>query len=173
MDNLFDFAGSPLARGPDLRDMSRINISQFVEQLAEADVVCCVSPDGSFVVLPPGESVMRAAEDKASLRYFIVLVANDTQGDMLAGVRLALAAGKRCRGQVAVPPRSAICWPSAGKMSQTAALTNDRSSAGGEPEDDCAAALSRTSIARRRLAKVVESLERFATTVMRHFGPAG
>ena len=97
MDNLFDFAGSPLARGPDLRDMSRINISQFVEQLAEADVVCCVSPDGSFVVLPPGESVMRAAEDKASLRYFIVLVANDTQGDMLAGARLALAAGTMSR----------------------------------------------------------------------------
>jgi hypothetical protein len=44
MENLFDFDDGPALReGPDLPDMNRIDFSAFVEQLAAADVVACVS----------------------------------------------------------------------------------------------------------------------------------
>ena len=124
MDNLFDFAGSPLARGPDLRDMSRINISQFVEQLAEADVVCCVSPDGSFVVLPPGSRL--CVPPKTRRRCGILSFWSPMTPKVTCWlVRVLLWQRVRCRGQVAVPPRSAICWPVC-KMSQMAD-TDERS----------------------------------------------
>jgi hypothetical protein len=99
VQNLFDFPGAPRLHedGLDLRDMSRIDFSQFVAQLADADVVVCVSPDDSFVVLPPGESVMRAASDRMKLRYLVIRVANEPQADSLVGARMALAEGKMAR----------------------------------------------------------------------------
>ncbi len=73
--------------------MTQVDCNDFVGALAAADVIVCVSPDNSFVVLPPGEDVMRKATERAALHYFVVRVANDAQADMLAGGRMAITEG--------------------------------------------------------------------------------
>jgi hypothetical protein len=78
-----------------------------VAQLADADIIC-IAPDDSFVVLPPEESVMRAASDRMKSRYLVIRVANDPQADMLAGARLALADGTSRTGAGATALRDLL-----------------------------------------------------------------
>jgi hypothetical protein len=93
--DLFDFPECPsIDDGPDLRDMSRVDVAALARELVKADVVTVVNHDGSYTILK-GEVLLQhphdTGRDRTKLTYLTVQVANDRQAEMLAG---SLAVGQ-------------------------------------------------------------------------------
>ena len=95
-----DFPGSPaLRRGPDLRDMSRIDMTKLVAAMTACDVVVVVYPEDGFRILK-GEPKLKRISDSGNtvaLSFLILQVGNDNQAEMVAG---ALQVGQMTQPQI-------------------------------------------------------------------------